>query len=155
MQKNKGKLLKYLQSQELMSLATYNNKGPNTCIVYYGIDNDFNLYIITSPSTEHGKNIASNHMVACSITNTNQPMYNTKYKIGVQIKGIAQEITKPESMKVALQVWSKNRGDVVKKYIHNITNNIWKVRPYVIKPKEIKWFNEELYGDEGVEIFKF
>lgn len=137
-----------------MSLATSGNRL-SIATVYYGIDDDFTIYIVTPPSTEHGRNIAKNHQVACVITNTNQPMYETKHKIGVQIQGTAHEITDLEEMKKALLVWSKNREDLVEKYIVNITNSTWKSRPYVIKPKEIKWFNEELYGKEGTETFNF
>jgi hypothetical protein len=40
-------------------------------------------------------------------------------------------------------------------YLENISKKVWESRPFVIKPTEIKWFNEELYGDEGTEIFEF
>ncbi len=151
---NKKKLLKYLKSHELMSLATC-DKTPSVCTVYYGIDNNFNIFIVTPPSTEHGRNIAKNRLVACAIADSNQPMVETKYKIGVQIKGIAKKITDLNQMKNALKIWSKNRKNIIDMFMKNITEGTWKSSPFIIKPKEIKWFNEELYGEEGFEIFKF
>lgn len=148
------KLLDYLKNNEILSLATY-GKTLSVCTTYYGIDDHFNLYIITPPSTEHGKNIKTNNNVACIITDSHQPMFKSKYKIGVQIKGKAKEITSEKEIEKALIIWSKNQNDIVKKFMINIKNKIWKSRPFIIKPKIIKWFNEELYGEEGTKIFKF
>ena len=152
MEENKKKLLTYLQAHDVIVVATCRNE-PTACTVYYGIDDTFNLYIVTPLKTEHGKNIAKNHKVACVVTETTQPMYATKYKIGVQIKGTARELTNDSEMRKALLVWSKNKKDIVEKYMHNIKNNIWQSRPHSIIPTEIKWFNEELFGVEGTKVF--
>ena len=37
----------------------------------------------------------------------------------------------------------------------NIKNKIIESRTYKIKPFRIKFFNEELYGDEEDEVFEF
>lgn len=152
--KNKQKLLNYLKHHELLILAT-SGKRPTACPVYYGVDDKFNTYIVTSPSSEHGINIKNNQLVACAITNTNQPMFGTKHKIGAQIYGKAEEIKDKEEIKKALIVWSKNNKDLVNQYLENINKDIWEVRVFQVKPSEIKWFNEELYGEEGTKIFKF
>lgn len=152
--KNKQKLLDYLKARDLMIIATA-GKDPTASTIYYGIDGKFNFYIVTPPNTEHGNNISKNHKVACVITDTNQPMYKTKFKIGAQIKGNAKQLKEKGEMKKALEVWSKNKKSIVNEYMQNIEKNIWESRPFIIVPSEIKWFNEELYGEEGVEIFKF
>lgn len=151
---NKLKLLDYLKSHDLMFLSTVSSE-PAICTVYYGIDDDFQIYMVTSPSTEHGKNILENHKVACVIINSNQPLFETQYKVGAQLKGTSEQITDIKHMKKALEVWSKFNERMVNTYMNNITKNSVKSRPFIIKPKEIKWFNEELYGKEGTETFLF
>lgn len=154
MSDDKQKLLQYLQNHDVIVIATCGDR-PTACTVYYGADDNFNLYIVTSSNTEHGKNILANGKVAAAITETTQAMYTTKYKIGVQVQGKAKQLTDEEEMKKGLFIWSKKRNDIVEKYLENIKNNIWESRPFIITPKEIKWFNEELYGEEGTEIFRF
>ena len=151
---DKHKLLRYLKSHDLMVIATQGDR-PTAAAVYYGIDDDFNFYIIPPPATEHGKNILNNHKIACAIVDTHQPQFNTQYKIGVQVHGTAQQITEVKEMEKALQIWSKGRKDMVNTFMEHITRNSWTSRPFIIKPSEIKWFNEELYGEEGIEVFKF
>lgn len=138
----------------MMIIATI-GKEPTACTVYYGMDDNFNFYIVTPPNTEHGINISKNHKIACVVTNTNQAMFKTKYKIGTQIRGKANQIIDASDIKKALEVWSRNDNNIVNEYMHNIEKNIWQSRPFIIVPSEIKWFNEELYGEEGTEIFKF
>lgn len=151
---NKQKLLDYLKSHDLMVIATVGN-SPSAATVYYGVDDNFNFYIVTSHKTEHGINISKNHKIACVVVDTNQPMYEVKHKIGVQLIGESEQIRDVKDMARAIKIWSKSKKDIVNKYMNNIGQNIWDSRPYVIKPKEIKWFNEKLYGEEGTEIFKF
>lgn len=149
---NKQKLLEYLKSQDLMILAT---DGPTASTLYYGIDDDLNFYIVTSPTSEHGKRFAKNPNVACVIVDTNQKMFATKHKNGVQVKGSAKQITDIERMRKALNVWAHANKEMAEKFFKNISEGKWKDRVFVIKPKEIKWFNEELYGEQGTENFKF
>lgn len=149
---NKQKLLEYLKSRDLMILATV---GPTACTVYYGIDDNFNFYIVTSPTSEHGVNFSKNPNVACVVVDTNQKMFATKNKSGVQIKGSAKQITDIERMRKALEIWSHANKEMTGKFFKNIREGKWRDRVFVIRPKEIKWFNEELYGEEGTEIFSF
>lgn len=151
---SKRKCLNYLKAQDLMTIATYGLR-PTACALYYGVDDNFNFYIITPPSTEHGKNILNNHTVACTIFDSHQTQFGKEPKIGVQVYGEAQQINLPQEMKEALDIWSKKRKNIFQLYFENISRNIWELRPFIIRPTEIKWFNEELYGEEGFEIFKF
>lgn len=151
---NKSKLLAYLQSHDLMTIATQGER-PTACVLYYGVDDNFNFYIVTPPSTEHGTNILDNHKVACAISDSHQPQFGNKFKIGVQVYGEAEQIIDLLEMKKALDIWSKEKKSIIEMYFENISKKVWESRPFVIKPTEIKWFNEELYGDEGTEIFEF
>ena len=58
-------------------------------------------------------------------------------------------------MEKALLIWAKGRKETADMFLKNISKEVWDSRPFLIKPYEIKWFNEELYGKEGTEVFGF
>ena len=151
--KPKQKLLEYLKSHHTMSLAT-SAKNPGIASVFYTVDKDFHLYVISEPTTKHVIDIVKNNRVACSIVDSTQVV--TDKKIGVQLEGIASEVKGKNKLGIVLNMWHKtNPGfeDVIN--IPNIIKKIIKGRFYQVKPTMIKFFNEELYGPEGFEIFKF
>ena len=150
---NKAKLLNYLKTQHTMYLATYDGK-PWTSTVFYAIDNDFNFYFISEPTTRHSKAIYKNKLVSSSIADSNQVV--TDKKIGVQIEGIASEVKNKNKLKIVVSMWhKKNPGfeDIIN--LPNMIKKIIKGRFYQINPTLIKFFNEKLYGSEGFEIFEF
>lgn len=148
---NKQKLLEYLKSRDLMILAT---NGPTASTLYYGIDDNFNFYIVTSPTSEHGVNFSKNPNVACVVVDTNQKMFKTKNKSGVQIKGKIEQVS-IDNLRKALNVWAHANKEMAEKFFKNISEGKWKDKVFTIAPSEIKWFNEELYGEQGTEVFSF
>ena len=55
-----------------------------------------------------------------------------------------------------LALWNKvNPGFESIINLKNMQKKVIKGRIYKIAPKTIKFFNEELYGSEGFEVFKF
>ena len=153
MNKNKPQLLEYLKSLNFMSVATY-NKHLWAASVYYVVDKDFNLYFISQPDTEHCQDILKNSEVACTIADSRQKV--TAKKVGVQLYGTAKQLTAMEKLKWMLAFWNRmNPGVASVINLKNIQNKVIKSRAYQITPKKIKWFNEELYGSEGVEVFEF
>ncbi|OGM92721.1 hypothetical protein A2372_00810 [Candidatus Wolfebacteria bacterium RIFOXYB1_FULL_54_12] len=150
---NKESLLAYLKSQNLMSLATY-GEAPANCAVYFAVDGDFSFYFISEPDSEHCTNIAKNPRVACVIADSHQ-VVSTK-KIGAQIKGTVEDVTMLEQFDAIINLWnSTNPGMEAIISINNFRNKILKSRAYKIRPTTIKFFNEELYGEEGFELFPF
>ena len=150
---NKTKLLNYLKSQHTMYLATYDGK-PWTSTLFYAIDDEFNFYFISEPTTRHSKAIQKNKLVSCSIADSNQVV--TDKKIGAQIEGIAFEVKNKNKLKIVVSMWhKKNPGfeDIIN--LPNMIKKIIKGGFYQIKPTLIKFFNEKLYGSEGFEIFEF
>lgn len=153
MTKNKQKLLKYLKSRRLMVLATYSEK-PWICTVFYVIDDKFNLYFLSKPHRRHCKDIVLNNSVSCAVADSNQKVIDKK--IGVQIQGIANKVGNIEKIKWMLKLWNKlNPGFESTINLKNIKEKAIESRIYKIEPREIKFFNEELYGMEGSEVFKF
>ena len=153
MQANKQKLFKYLKSQNLMALATY-SRSIWICTVYYVIDNDFNLYFVTSRKTKHGKMIEKNPRVACSIFDSHQK--NKDYKVGAQVRGRVTIPRNAEKVKWALKIWNLHNPGLA--HIINFKNMKEKVisaKIYKITPDRIQFFNQKLYGDDDYEIFNF
>lgn len=136
-----------------MSLAT-SNKNLSICTVYYTIDDDFNLYFISEPSSNHCLNITNNTQVACAIADSRQKV--TDKKAGVQVEGSAQQLQDDNQIKLVLDLWNKSNPGFEKIInIANIKNGGIKSKVYKIQPKIIKFFSEELYGPEGFENFVF
>ncbi|MFA4922838.1 MAG: hypothetical protein WC557_01450 [Ignavibacteriaceae bacterium] len=153
MNQNRQKLLDYLRSQNLMSVATHNKKLW-ICSVYYVIDSDFNLYFLSEPATEHCQDIIINGEVACAIADSKQKAASKK--IGVQLNGITTQIINIQKIKWMLALWNKiNPGFESIINLKNIKNKVIKSKIYKIVPKVIKFFNEQLYGPEGFEVFNF
>ena len=148
---HKDALYTYLKSQRLMALATRGKTIAN-CVVYYAVDENFNFYFISEPDSEHCTNITSDPNVACSITDSQQPV--RAKKIGVQIKGTVTDIHGIDRLDAIIDLWnSTNPGMEAIISINNFRNKILKSHAYKIQPAEIKFFNEDLYGEEGSETF--
>lgn len=146
----KAELLKYLNAHAIMSLATVGEHAA-ICSVYFTVDDDLNFYFISKPETEHCRNIEMNGVVVCAIADGDQKV--TDKKIGVQIKGTAVELPTIEKIGTALMFWSKaNFGFEGIVTVNTIKERMILSRAYKVIPTEIKFFNEELYGYEGVQI---
>lgn len=148
---DKQLLYEYLKSQRLMSLATYDEEV-SSCTVYYAVDDELNLYFVSPEETEHVQNIKKNSQVAVTIADSHQ--LNSTDKVGVQIKGTAEQIVGLEVLKVVVKMWNAaNPGAESVINLKNITEKVINSRFYKITPRGIKYFNEELYGDEEVKEF--
>lgn len=153
MKKDKQLLLKYLQSHNFVTLATH-DKHLWTSSVYYVMDNYFNLYFLSEPTTMHCRHIAKNSEIACAIADSSQKV--TDKKVGVQLYGRAVRVNSINKIKWMLKLWNKlNPGFESIINLKNIQTNKINGRIYKVTPKLIKFFNEKLYGPEGFELFKF
>lgn len=151
MKKDKKNLLKYLQSQNFMTLATMRGK-PWVASTYYAVDDHFNLYFISQPDSRHCRELVKNPQVACAIADSHQKV--TDKKKGLQIEGSVHEVIEEKEIKRALKLWNaKNPGfEKVINYQSMKTGKI-KGKVYRISLSRTKFFNEELYGPEGYKIF--
>lgn len=150
---SKDLLLEYLKSQNLMSLAVYNQQLW-IATVYYFIDDDFNLYIYTSPKTKHGKMIERNTDIVCNIYDSHQKI--TDNKVGAQVSGKINQIKDLKALKYALTMWNKvNPGLETNINYKNLINKVISGRIYKITPEVIQFFNEELYPEDEYKIFQF
>ncbi len=138
-----------LESNTLLSMATVkNNKESYVNTVYYAYSDGLNFYYLSPPTAEHSKNLIKNNSVAVSIFDSRQNIPTNK-KSGLQIFGtarLARSTELIEGIKLYSQrfIWFvkyiKTPRDFLKKVIQS--------KLYIIKPKQIKIFDETTFGDE-------
>jgi len=145
-------IFKFLKKKGIMTLATQSSKGPWVCTVYYGIDKDMNLYIVTDPNSIHGKDMTKNNKIAFNIFDSHQKIFEPKK--GLQGSGTIEKVKGIINLTKALALWHKQNPGVekeitIKEVIKFADTNVWK-----ITPKYLKFFNKELYSPEEYGIWK-
>lgn len=151
MELTKQLVLDFLKTQKLMSVATYGD-FPWSASVYYTFDNDLNLYFLSVPATLHCKFIGQNQNVAVSIADSSQDI--AKPKKGLQVWGVAEQLSDAAKIMHALKMWKDFLGVVNPGLSYeNMAKSVIKGRMYRIAPKRIKLFDQELFkdADDGEE----
>lgn len=134
-------LLQFLAKHKLMAVAT-SDDFPWIASVYYSYDNDLNLYFLSSPSTLHARQILKNPKVAVAITDSHQEINDTKR--GLQLSGVAHQISGIAKIKHVLALWKTSLGVVDPTLTYKaVIGSMFK-----ITPKRIKLFDQELFKVE-------
>ncbi len=143
----------FLAKRRLLSIATVDeNSIPWISNVYYSSDDDLNLFFISPEDNNHSRHIAENKNISFSIAWYNEEDLGDRKS--VQGKGVCEKVTNIKEMANVLKIHLKKYPDW--KDIINLDNIVKKViesKVYRIKPSYIKFWNDELYGDEGTEEF--
>ena len=143
----------YLQSHIQFALAT-NGDHPWIATMYYGVDDNLNIYFLTSPDTIHAKALKQNPLVSAVVADSPQKLDSKK--IGIQLYGSASEIEGDEAITAAFKIWCGVLKVTDSKYSYEgIKSGDLHYRIYKLVPKKIKYYNEELWdeGDEKVIDF--
>lgn len=131
-----------------MVIATYGD-FPWIATVYYSIDDNMNIYFLTSPKTIHAQQIKSNPKVAIAIADS--PQSPNSQKKGLQIYGLCEEVTGMRKITHAITLWTKTLNVTDKNYSYQgMVKKTISGRMYKVTPQKIKFFNEELW-EEGQE----
>jgi len=80
--------LAYLRKHNVMTLATSGPEGLWSAAVFY-VNDDFNLYFTSSPTTRHCRNIAAHPEVAVTIQEDYRDWRQIK---GIQLEGLARRL---------------------------------------------------------------
>ncbi|MBP9670660.1 pyridoxamine 5'-phosphate oxidase family protein [Candidatus Woesebacteria bacterium] len=138
----------YLSTHIQFALAT-NGEHPWIATMYYGMDDDLNIYFLTSPETIHAKGLKQNPLVSAVIADS--PQKPDSKKIGLQLYGSASELEGEEAIKAGFKIWCSVLKVTDPKYSYEgIKSGDLHYRIYKLVPKKIKYYNEELW-DEGDE----
>lgn len=150
---NKDQLLAFLKSQQLLVVGTLAEEQWITN-VFYGIDDDFKIYFVSDSERTHSQHILQNPIVTFS-TVWFDPA-NHEDRKGVQGRGVCRkaENTKDIENGVSLhnKLFPEFKARITPDYISSAENksHIW-----IIEPKLIKFWDDELYKDKQWEEFIF
>lgn len=141
----KEQVLEFLKKHKLMAVATY-GKFPWIASVYYTFDNNLNLYFLSNPRTLHAKQILENKHVAVSIADSHQGINASKR--GLQLSGVATQISGINKVAHALKLWKSNLGIVNP----SLTTKAVTGQMFKITPKRVKLFDQDLFKvKDGLE----
>lgn len=141
-------IFEFLQSHFQMVVSTYSSY-PWTATLYYSVDQDMNIYFLSSPETIHCRQIEKNPKVSVAVVDS--PQRPASLKKGIQIYGKAKRISGANKIRYALELWKKTLDVTSPLYTYEgMMKKAIKGRMYKITPKRIKFFNEALWkeGDE-------
>jgi uncharacterized protein YhbP (UPF0306 family) len=100
----------YLKDVRVMQLATCVNNRPWACNVHFYMDDDLNLYWISTPLRRHSQEIAQNPYVAATIK-VHEDTPTEKYIIGITFEGKAEQLSNDEIGEVGEQYITKLKKD--------------------------------------------
>ncbi|MBI2357044.1 pyridoxamine 5'-phosphate oxidase family protein [Candidatus Dojkabacteria bacterium] len=136
-------IFEFLKHNKLITLATSDSEFPWVCNLYYVVDDNLHFYFLSSPQTIHAKQLMENNKVAFTVTDTHQTP--TDKKKAIQATGIAKKVT---DLKKVIWFISQFTKDPKKYNAKEIVKSIGRV-VYEITPTKMKFFNQELYEEEG------
>jgi len=86
----------YLENHYVMTLATIGDDGPWASAVFY-LNTEFDIFFFTEMSTRHGRNLATNPMVAGAIHEDYHDWRDIK---GIQLRGEAAPVGPLEKSRI-------------------------------------------------------
>ncbi len=135
-------LKKFLQEQELITIATYAT-NPWIINVFYGIDEDTNIYFIMPENTQTAENIKEQNTVAFATaaysTHTNRK--------GIQGRGVIHKASTREEIQRGVQIHN-TRFPVFKERINEQYVKEGNTAVWVLRPTQIQFWNDELYPEK-------
>ncbi len=147
------KLLHFIKNQKIVSIASHNDKDIWVVNVYYSSDNKGKIYFVSSTDSKHGQMILKNPSVAFSIAWADPK--NNKNRKGVQGQGESRPANLLETAE-GIKLMYKNFPDLHDILtIEWITTNAWSTKVWIIEPSYMKYFDDEIYGDDESEEFNF
>jgi uncharacterized protein YhbP (UPF0306 family) len=134
----------FLKSHGILTLAVSHNDKPWVCTLYYGLDDDLTMYLVSDPGSDHGQVIAQNPKVAFNIFDSRQPI--TLPKQGVQGKGTIRLVKGLKENLKGLRLWHHANPGIEKNITIDDLKKIPNTKLYNLTPTYFKFFNKELYG---------
>lgn len=146
-----GEIHAFLKGNRLLSLATH-AQDTWICTLYYGIDDQMNLYLVTDPNSRHGKQIQKNPRVAFAVFDSHTKV--TDPKKGIQGQGICSQVKGVRELIKGLMLWHQaNPGKETRINFEMIRQSL-DTRLYKIQPAYLKFFNKELYGQNEYGVLE-
>jgi uncharacterized protein YhbP (UPF0306 family) len=143
-----------MQSQKLITIACHHKEDIWVANIYIGVDKKGWIYFLSPKDTKHSQILFKNPGVAFSFA-WFDPI-NHKDRKGIQGLGLCRIAKSTMEITTGIKLLYKNFPDL--KDILNpkwITTNIWGSRIWVLKPSYIKYWDDEIYGENKTNEFIF
>lgn len=148
------KLLQFLKSQKVMTIATADERGPWTANVYYAMTNDNIIYFVSQKDSKHSQMILKNNHIAFAVAWFDCKDHSNRK--GIQGLGICEIVKNPKYIISGIKALNQTFPDLKDIItVDWIKNNTWDVRVWSIKPTYAKYYDDEVYGEEESEEFNF
>ncbi|HEY4486504.1 MAG TPA: pyridoxamine 5'-phosphate oxidase family protein [Candidatus Paceibacterota bacterium] len=148
------KLLEFIKNQKLLVLASHGEKDVWVANVYFGADEKGVMYFVSPENTKHSQMILKNPNVAFSIAWFDPS--NHRNRKAVQGLGVCRLAENEEEIKMGVKLHNQNfpefKERIMVEWIHN---NEWGSKVWVLKPSYMKYWDDEIFGDDGSGEFSF
>jgi uncharacterized protein YhbP (UPF0306 family) len=131
---------KYIESNEVMQLATEENGQPRICNLHYVFDEENNLYWMSMRNTKHSEALRNNKKTAISI------LQNPDNKQCVHMEGGAFELSGSEAVN-AHEIYGAKFGQKDQRLVEAQSGDPQLRAYYVFKPTHIVLFDEKNFPD--------
>ncbi len=151
-------LLQFLQSQRTLTIGTVDSNGePWNTTVYFSVNEKGEFFFLSALDAKHAKHIKQNSKISFSVAWFDEnDLSNRK---GIQGSGTCMQVSDSEAIASHLEnhyQYSPSWKETIN--LKSIAEGLIKSKPFIIKPKYIKFWNDELHkGSEGdpIKEFKF
>jgi uncharacterized protein YhbP (UPF0306 family) len=149
-----NELQKFLTTQKLMTLATTGPNGPWISNVYYGYDStDTSFYFISGLDTRHSVDILKSSTIAFGIASSDET--DVTNRKAVQGVGTCEQMMTTDAIATGVRLHNEQfpvfAERITVEYIASRDNEsaVWK-----ITPTYMKFWNDELFGNNGTKEWK-
>lgn len=145
-------LLKFLKSQKLLVIASHNAKDVWVTNVYFGADEKGILYFISPEDNKHSQMILKNPNVAFSVAWFDPKDH--KNRKAVQGLGTCRPAKTEEEIETGIKLHNQNFPEFKERItLEWIQTNPHGSKVWLLKPTYVKYWDDELYGDEETKEF--
>jgi len=142
-------IIDYMERQKLMQLATVDNGNPWVCNVWYGFDDDLNIYFFSATNRRHSIEAEKDNRVAGAMALPHTPEDVAR---GLQFEGTSEKLTNKDDIAKARSVYEGRIFDA--KTIDDLIAH--KERPhafYKIAPSKFVLFDVENFPEDSRQEF--
>ncbi len=149
-----NRALEFLKSQKLMAIASADDRGPWIANVYYGAADDGRLYFVSPEKNRHSATILKNPRVAVSVAWFDPK--NNKNRKAIQGLGACYPTNNPPEIATGAKLLYDKFPDLRDIFtVEWIMKNVWGSKIWIIKPTYLKYWDDELYGENESEEVLF
>ncbi len=137
-----------------MVIACHDEDDVWVANVYFGADDKQNIYFVSPENNRHSKMILKNPNIAFSIAWFDPG--NHKSRKAIQGLGVCRPTKNPTEIATGIKLLYNKFPDL--RDIHTvkwIMTNVWGAKVWVLKPSYMKYWDDEVYGENESEEFTF